>query len=97
MDLLNDMIRAGLHGDCNCAEPMPAATSLLAAHGSGSFGRQRFIVAVVLPPTRWLTRRTARGQSSRQNTDAIAAPDVALRHSRPFPAHEDGKPSFLLT
>jgi hypothetical protein len=36
MDLLNDMIRAGSHGDCNCTEPMQAATTLLTEHGSVS-------------------------------------------------------------
>jgi len=36
MDLLNDMIRAGSHGDCNCTEPKRAATSLLITHGSVS-------------------------------------------------------------
>src|SRR2546425_8202810 len=97
MDLLNDTIRAGSHGDCITTTD---ASSDFPPHSTRIcfLGRQRFIVAVVGPLPEWLNRRAALRQfSSEKPATTSVAPAAAARDACPVPLLKCGAHSYLLT
>src|SRR2546425_4011413 len=96
MDLLNDTIRAGSHGDCITTTD---ASSDFPPHSTRIcfLGRQRFIVAVVGPLPEWLNRRAALRQFSSEKPAATSVAPAAARHARPAPVLKCGARSYLLT